>query len=150
MPFRTSIIPCLRYENAPGAIDFLVRAFGFERHAVYADEKNPAIIHHAQLVLGDCMIMLGSAPHPGGVAELYHWLTPRQAGAITMSIYVAVEDPDGHAATARAAGADILAEPHDNQGYPGRSYDVRDTEGNVWNFGSFDPFSAGYTNPRCV
>ena len=34
---RPDIIPCLRYENAPRAIDFLCEAFGFERHAVFAD-----------------------------------------------------------------------------------------------------------------
>ena len=27
---RPDIIPCLRYENAPRAIDFLCEAFGFE------------------------------------------------------------------------------------------------------------------------
>jgi len=31
--------------------------------------------------------------------------------------------------------------PYDNAGYPGRAYDARDPEGNVWNFGSYDPFA---------
>jgi len=33
----TNIIPTLEYRNAPKMIDWLVRAFGFEKHAVYAD-----------------------------------------------------------------------------------------------------------------
>jgi uncharacterized glyoxalase superfamily protein PhnB len=134
------LIPCLRYADAPAAIDFLCRAFGFTRQAVYADDTDPTLIHHAQLLLGESMIMLSSA-RPGPVATLYNWRTPAEAGGITMCIYGVVEDPDAHAATARAAGASIIVEPHDNEGYPGRSYDARDTEGNVWNFGSYDPFA---------
>src|SRR6267154_5987206 len=65
---RTALIPCLRYKNAPAAIDFLCRAFGFEKHAVHADPKDPTIVHHAQLVLGDAMVMLGSAV-PGEMQE---------------------------------------------------------------------------------
>ena len=32
-----TIIPSLRYRDAPAAIEWLCRAFGFEKHAVYAD-----------------------------------------------------------------------------------------------------------------
>lgn len=63
---RPDIIPCLRYENAPRAIDFLCEAFGFERHAVFADPDDPTVIHHAQLLWQDRMIMVSSAlftPH---------------------------------------------------------------------------------------
>jgi len=140
MPVQTHLIPCLRYADAPAAIDFLCRAFGFVRHAVYADEANPKLIHHAQLTLNGAMIMLGSAG-PGEITELFRWRTPEAAGGVTMCVCAVIEDPDAHAAVARAAGADIVIEPHDNQGYPGRSYDARDPEGHVWNFGSYDPFA---------
>jgi uncharacterized glyoxalase superfamily protein PhnB len=53
----STIIPCLRYRDALAAIDWLCRAFGFKRHAVYADG---ATVHHAQLGFGNGMIMLGS------------------------------------------------------------------------------------------
>src|SRR3546814_10833488 len=36
-PTTSTIIPCLRYRDALAAIDWLCRAFGFEKHAVYAD-----------------------------------------------------------------------------------------------------------------
>lgn len=141
MAMKTALIPGLRYVNAPAAIDFLCNAFGFERHAVYADEADPKLILHAQLTLGGAMVMLGSA-RPGEVADRYRWRTPAEAGGITMCVCAVIDDPDAHAARARAAGAEIIREPYDNEGYPGRSYDARDPEGNVWNFTSYDPFAA--------
>ncbi len=57
---RPALIPCLRYEDAPAAILFLCDAFGFVPHAVYTDEDDQQIVHHAQLLLDGNMIMLGS------------------------------------------------------------------------------------------
>ena len=37
------------------------------------------------------------------------------------------------------AGARIINPPTD-QDYGGRSYEARDLEGNVWSFGTYDPF----------
>ena len=140
MTVRPALIPCLRYRDAPAAIDFLCDAFGFERHAVYADPDDATIVHHAQLVLEGNMIMLSSAL-PGETQELYGWKTPAEAGGITMCVYAVVDDLDGHHAHASAAGAEIGRAPRDNEGYPGRGYDARDPEGNVWSFGSYDPFA---------
>ncbi|WP_070155992.1 VOC family protein [Sphingobium phenoxybenzoativorans] len=137
MKGKSPVIPCLRYADAPAAIDFLCAAFGFERHAIYTDEADPSVVHHAQLTLGDGMIMLGS-DRPGGVKDLYGWKTPAEAGGITQCVCCYVADVDAHAATAKAAGARIIRGPYDNDGYPGRGYDALDTEGNVWNFGSYD------------
>lgn len=134
-----AVIPCLRYADAPAAIDFLCRAFGFTRQAVYADEADPRIIHHAQLVLDDSMIMLGS-DRPSEEKDLFRWKTPRAVGGVTMCIYVVVADPDAHHAGAMAEGAETVQAPHDNEGYPGRGYSARDPEGNLWSFGSYDPF----------
>jgi uncharacterized glyoxalase superfamily protein PhnB len=137
MPVRPAIIPSLRYEDAPAAIDFLVKALSFKRHAIYADPANPAIIHHAQLVWQNQMIMLGSPRND----PRYRWLLAREAGGVTTALYLVVDDPDAHHARAAAAGAEIVGAPHDNDGYPGRGYEARDTEGNAWSFGSFDPWA---------
>ncbi|MGF7148738.1 putative glyoxalase superfamily protein PhnB [Sphingomonas zeicaulis] len=137
-----ALIPCLRYKDAPAAIAFLCDAFGFERQAVYADDADPSIIHHAQLTLDGNMIMLGSADNGSESAKLYNWKTPAEAGGITMCVCAVIDDPDVHAARATSAGARIIRGPYDNVGYPGRAYDALDTEGNVWNFGSYDPFAA--------
>jgi uncharacterized glyoxalase superfamily protein PhnB len=136
-----NVIPGLRYTDAPAAIDFLCNAFGFVRHAVYADETDKSLILHAQLTLDGGMIMLGSA-RPGEVQNLHRWKTPAEAGGVTTSLYIYVADPDAHYARAAAAGAGIIEAPHDNQGYPGRGYSARDPEAHLWSFGSYDPWAA--------
>jgi uncharacterized glyoxalase superfamily protein PhnB len=110
------------------------------RRAIYADPTDKSLIHHAQLTLGDGMVMLGSAREDEAKA-LYAFKTPAEARGNTMSIYVYVPDADAHCAAATAAGADIITAPHDNVGYPGRGYAARDTEGHVWSFGSYDPWA---------
>lgn len=137
---QQSMIPCLRYADAPAAIRFLCEAFGFARHVVHLDDADPTIVHHAQLRLGGSMVMLGSA-RPGEAAERYRWKTPAEAGGITACVYCVIDDVEAHCATARAAGAEIVTEPHDNEGYPGRSYNARDPEGNDWDFGTYVPWA---------
>jgi uncharacterized glyoxalase superfamily protein PhnB len=139
-PVRSAIIPCLRYDDAPEAILFLCDAFGFLPHAIYADEEDQQIIHHAQLVLGDSMVMLGSV-RDDDAHDRYRWITPKEAGGITQCIHVVVADPDAHHAKAAEAGAEILTAPHDNEGYPGRGYDALDPEGHVWSFSDHDPWA---------
>jgi uncharacterized glyoxalase superfamily protein PhnB len=55
---RSTVITGLRYRNAPAAIDWLSKVFGFERHAVH--EGPDGTIGHAELTLGGGMIMLGT------------------------------------------------------------------------------------------
>jgi uncharacterized glyoxalase superfamily protein PhnB len=56
------------------------------------------------------------------------------------SIYVVVADPDRHCAGATAAGARIVRELQDTD-YGSREYSVRDPEGNLWSFGTCDPYA---------
>lgn len=132
---RKTFIPTLRYNDAKAAIDFLVEAFGFDRHAVYEDDGK---ISHAELTYGDGMVMLGD-----NVESEYGKLVtvPSEAGKPTGGIYVTVEDPYAHAERARAAGAEIVREPED-QDYGGANYTARDQEGYIWDFGSYDPWAA--------
>jgi len=135
---KARIIPAFRYRDGQAAIDFLCRAFGFERHAVY--EGPGGTIAHAQLVLGHNMIMLGSATAGG---EYDRWVQPPASrdAVTTQGLYVVVDDCDVHCARARAAGAVILREP-ENEDYGGRGYTCRDLEGHVWSFGTYDPWAA--------
>ena len=137
MTLRPGIIANLSYTDAPAAIDFLCDAFGFTRHAVHASEDGLSI-QHAQLTLGDSMIMLNTAhSNPFGL------VTPAETGSrVTCILYIVRDDPDAHHARAAAAGAEIINPPRD-QDYGGRSYEARDPEGNVWSFGSYDPWAAG-------
>lgn len=130
----STIVPSLSYRDAPAAIEWLCRAFGFEKHLVVPAEDGT--ITHAQLVFGNGMIMLGSARddpgepgEPGHTADRPAWKSP----------YVIVEDVDAHHARAAAAGARVTMPPED-QDYGGRLYSCRDPEGNLWNFGSYDPW----------
>lgn len=135
MAVHSAIIPCLVYENAPRAIDFLCRAFGFTRHAVFGEGD---VVHHAQLMLGGNLIMLSSANE--ATEREFAMVPMTRAKASPMCICVVLDDPDSHYATAAKEGALIIRSPHDND-YGGRSYEARDDEGVVWSFGNYDPFA---------
>ena len=136
---RHEIIPNLRYADALGAIDFLCKAFGFERKAVYLSEDDPKRVQHAQLVWEDRIVMVYSV-NDTEFARAAKMRTVAQAGGPTIGLYLIVEDVDAHAARARRAGAEIFLEPRD-QPYGGRGYSARDREGYVWSFGSYDPWA---------
>ena len=137
-PARSSVIPCLRYRDAPAAIEWLCRVFGFQKQAVYPDANGG--IAHAQLVLGGGMVMLGSvAKEPTAWGRLMR--QPDEiGGAETQSAYVVVPDPDAVYASAKAAGAEIVLEIKDED-YGGRGFSCRDLEGRLWSFGSYDPWA---------
>ena len=130
MPAKIGVIPALQYRDAQAAIDFLCKAFGFEKNAVY--EEPDGSIAHAQLVLGNGMIMLGSVKDSEYSKLL---VRPADAGGVTMSVYVVVDDADAHFARAKSAGATIVREPV-TQDYGGRDYTCKDPEGHVWTFGT--------------
>lgn len=131
---RSTIISAYRYRDADRALAFLTEAFGFEEKAVYRDEAGK--VEHAELAFGNGMIMLG----PVRETEFgQHMRQPDEAGGVTASAYLIVADPDAHYARAKAAGAEILMEIAD-QDYGGRLYVCRDPEGQVWSFGSYDPW----------
>ena len=133
MAATMSIIPALRYKDAKAAIEFLCTAFGFTKNAVHEDQDGS--IAHAQLTHGTGMIMLGSAKD-NEYGQLLR--RPSEVGAVTMSVYVVVDDADAHFARAKAAGAQIIRAP-ETEDYGGRDYTCKDPEGNVWTFGTYDP-----------
>lgn len=134
---RSTVIPCLRYRDAPAAIRWLCEAFGFEAHAVYANPDGT--IAHAQLTLGNGMVMLGSV-----LAEETPWgrlirQPDELSGAETQSPCLVVADADLIYQRAKAAGAEVVIEIHDAD-YGGRVFSCRDPEGHLWNIGTYDPW----------
>ena len=125
------VIPAIRYRDAPAAIEWLERAFGFERHMVIEGEGGR--IEHAELRVGSGMVMLGSVRE-----DAFNVRVPRDVGATTAGFYVIVEDPDAHFERARQAGAEILMDLTD-QDHGSRDYTARDPEGHVWHFGTYRP-----------
>ncbi|MGE5387037.1 MAG: VOC family protein [Betaproteobacteria bacterium] len=132
-----TVIPCLRYRDAPAAIDWLCAAFGFVKQAVHTNADGS--IAHAQLTFGNGMIMLGSVSgKESGWGRLIK--QPGEiGGAETQSAYLVVADADALYARAKAAGAEILLDIKDED-YGGRGFTCRDPEGHLWNFGTYDPW----------
>ena len=117
-----TITPYLLYEDADAALDFLSRAFGFEETT--RNTSPDGRVSHAEMRYRGGEIHLGQPSPPSG---------PRKYGGTTVLLYVDVDDVDAHCARARAAGAEILDEPED-QDYGARRYHCRDLEGHSWYF----------------
>ena len=132
----STVIPGLRYRDALAAIDWLVRAFGFQKNAVYMGPNNT--VAHAQLTLGDGMIMLGSVSKAGEYSKSL--VQPDEINLReTQSPYLVVPDADAVYASAKAAGATIVIDIADkDQG--GRDFTCRDPEGHLWSIGTYNPW----------
>ncbi len=133
---KATVIPCLRYRDAPAAIEWLCQTFGFEKQLIVPNDDGT--IAHAQLSFGNGMIMLGS------VLDTEFGRLMKQpdeiGGAETQSAYVVVSNVDELYARAKSAGAEIVIEIKDED-YGGRDFSCRDLEGHLWNFGTYDPFA---------
>lgn len=132
---RSTVIPALRYRDAKTAIDWLCRAFGFEKHLIVPGDGNT--IAHAQLSFGNGMIMLSSVMD----TEFGRLMKqPDQTGGVeTQSPYLIVDDVDALYARAKTEGAQIVLDIKDED-YGGRGFSCRDPEGHLWSFGSYDPW----------
>ena len=133
---RSTAIPCLRYRDAPAAIDWLARVFGFEKHLVVPG--NNGGIDHAQLSLGGGMVMLGSVAD----TPFSHLMKQPDevGGAETQSAYLVVPDPDAVHARVLAAGGRIVSAIKDEE-FGGRGFSCLDLEGHMWSIGSYDPWA---------
>ncbi len=131
---RPNIFPALRYRDPDAALEFLKRAFGAEEKAVHRDDSGK--IGHAELSLGAGIVMFGQWEEDGWMGG-----EPPRPLASTVSLYVVIADPDQHFAAAQAAGANIVRELSDMD-YGSREYSARDSEGNLWSFGTYDPYGA--------
>lgn len=128
---RPNIFPALHYRDPDAALEWLKRAFGFEEKAVYRGDDGR--IHHAELRLGNGLIMFGGTPASGAPS-------PADGAQPPVTIYAAVTDPDAHFKQAKESGAEIVRELAD-QPYGSREYGARDLEGNAWSFGTYDPYN---------
>ena len=135
MNTRATVIPCLRYRDAPKAIEWLCSVLGFEKHrVVLADDGTVA---HAQLSFGNGMVMLAAVT---SVDTPFGRLTrqPDEIGGMeTQSPYLVVVDADGVYQRAIAAGAHSEIDIKDDD-FGGRSFSCRDPEGHLWSVGSYD------------
>jgi len=134
---RSTIMPALRYRDAPAAIDWLCHVFGCARHRVYANPDGT--IAHAELSLGGGMIMLGSSKDDEFGRG---FKSPNELGGIeTRSAYIVASDADAVHARAVAAGGAIVR-PLEDMPYGSREFTVKDPEGHSWTVGTYDPWTA--------
>jgi uncharacterized glyoxalase superfamily protein PhnB len=108
-------IPYLLYEDAPAAIEFLTRAFGFRE--INRTTGADGVVLNCELV----------GPAGGDVS-----LGQMQPSG-TSVVYLYFDDVDAHHDRATAEGASIVDEPAD-QSYGDRRYAAKDTQGHVWYF----------------
>ena len=126
MAEQPTFISALFYLDPFAALDFLERAFGFERTMVITDEHGN--LGHSQMSFGSGLVMIGT-----------EWSDDHKSPAsigkkCTQTVHVHLdEDIDAHCERARAAGAEIYAPPQD-QFYGDRTYRARDPEGHIWTF----------------
>ena len=121
---RQSVFPIFLYRDAAAAIDFLERAFGFERLAVHTADDGTVV--HAELAFRGGVVMLGAArDEPGFEAGRGH-------------AYLVTDDADALHARARDAGAAIAMELRDTD-YGSRDFAALDPEGGRWSFGTYAP-----------
>lgn len=118
-----AITPYLVLSNANEAISFYIRAFGaVERMRL---EGPPGKVGHAELVIGDSVIMLADE------CPEADWKSPETLGGTSIGIHMYVEDVDARIAQAIAAGASPLR-PVKEQFYGDRSGSVKDPYGYIW------------------
>ncbi|HEY7295046.1 MAG TPA: VOC family protein [Dehalococcoidia bacterium] len=129
-----NIFPFICYEDAPAAIDWLCRAFGFERLQVVPGESGEIV--HAELQLGPGVVMISSATP--SAAERLRMKSTRALGATSQGIAIFVEDVDTRWERALAAGAEVVLPIYDAH-YGARTFTVRDPEGNLWSVGNYLP-----------
>ena len=124
-PDTQRIIPALSYDDAPAAIEFLCRAFGFQEAERL--EMPDGSIGHAELTLHGNTLALASAYPGGGLAG------PAGLPHLHAFVMIYVDDVDAHHARAAAEGATII-EPLADQFYGHRVYRAKDPEGQRWSF----------------
>jgi uncharacterized glyoxalase superfamily protein PhnB len=120
-----TVHPVLKYDDAHAAIDFLERAFGFERLQVHEGDDGKVV--HAELRAGEAVVSLSST---GAGDPIY------EQGVHRTVVYAVMDDVDGLFKRVTEAGAEVVMEPTD-QDYGSRDFSVRDPEGNVWAFGTY-------------
>lgn len=133
---KSTIMPGLRYHDAPAAIEWLCNVLGFERHAIFPGPDGT--IAHAELTLNGGMVMLGSQKDD---AYGRSFKSPKDLdGFETCSIYVVVPDADAAYKRAQAAGATIVR-PTEDTHYGSREFGLKDPEGHSWSVGTYDPWT---------
>jgi len=125
----------LTYADGPGALDWLVRAFGFVETQRWLDDDGR--LDHGEVDAFGAQVMLagtnpayeGPRAHRESCAASAAW---QQTPYVVDGVLVHVPDIDTHLDTARNEGAVILSGPEESPF--GKLYRAEDVEGHRWMF----------------
>jgi uncharacterized glyoxalase superfamily protein PhnB len=120
----TTINPVVHYRDLAAGSRFLVEAFGFEQKAAHQAEDGS--LQYVELALNGAPLGLG----PTTEGSMF------DTGPAV--VYISLDEVDAMHDRAKAAGAEILMPPTD-QDYGSRDFVAKDAEGNVWCFGTYQP-----------
>jgi PhnB protein len=118
-----TVTPYLVVRDAAGAIDFYKQAFGAEE--LFRLEGPPGKIGHAEIKIGDSIIMLADEMESGNCRS------PQSLGGTAVNILLYVKDVDRVFNQAVSAGAEV-AMPLDDMFWGDRYGQVTDPFGHSW------------------
>jgi PhnB protein len=130
------VVPMLSYREGATAMDWLVRAFGFEVREKWLDDDGS--LSHGEMATGQGTIMLATPTHDyeGPALHRTHCDAAQAWSAVPWvvdGVLVYVDDVGEHFARATAAGAPTLSGIEDGPG-GSRLYRTEDVEGHRWMF----------------
>jgi PhnB protein len=111
-----SVTPLLSVRGAARLIDFLKKAFAATE--IYRFPSPDGSVMHAELKIGDSVLMLGEA-------------TNEQHPAMPVALYLYVDDADATYRKALDAGGESIGAP-DNMFWGDRVATIKDFAGNKW------------------
>lgn len=119
----STVTPYLFIKGAAEAIDYYKKIFGAKE--IMRMNAPGGMVAHAELRIGDSMIMLGD--------ESPQWGTkgPKTLGGSAASLHVYVDDVDSVVQAALASGSQLIR-PVKDQFYGDRSGTVTDPFGHIW------------------
>ena len=131
-PYRSpsDIYPSLTYDDAPRAIEWLCRAFGFAKRLIVPGPGNR--VEHSELSFGTGVVLISSPKTDD------HRVSPKALAGVAQALSVYVADPDAHYKVAIAAGARVIRELRTEE-YGARGYMALDPEDHLWYFGNYRP-----------
>jgi PhnB protein len=126
-----SIMPFLYIAGAASAVEFYQRVFGAS--VLMRDEEPSGIVSHAQLKIGETLIMLSDPTSADVKQNDTHGLsrTPRSYGGSPVHLYIYVADVDEVVKRAIEAGARVINQVEDRD-WGDRCGGIEDPYGHVW------------------
>jgi uncharacterized glyoxalase superfamily protein PhnB len=128
-PDDPTFTPTVHYVDPKSAVAWLERAFAFTTTLALDGPGGDQTMSHYELAVGTSGRLMVGGEWTDTVRS------PASVGGVnTQTIYVLLRgDVDAHCERAMAAGAEIVAEPQDED-YGDRVYRARDLEGHLWTF----------------